>query len=115
MSLEKLSDGDLDSRTRGVAKQEQALTLEVLKHLREVESRRLHAKLGYGSLFSYAVEALGYSEPAAAQRIQAMRLVKGLPEAQEKMESGELSLSTAAAIQKFFKQEEKLGKISEEK
>jgi len=107
MNLHSLSDAELLERTRGLAAREQSLTLEVIDHLQEIARRRLFARLGYGSPFEYAVKALGYSEPAAAQRIAAMRLARDVPEARQAMERGGLALTSAAAVQRFIQREER--------
>ncbi len=107
--LEKLSDSELHESALQAARRDREAELETLEHLREVHRRRLHAKRGFPSLFAYTVTALGFSEPAASQRIQAMRLTESVPEAKAKIETGELSFSGAAEIQKFIAREEKAG------
>jgi len=52
-------------------------------------------------------EYLGYSEGAAQRRIQAMRLIKHLPEVEKKIETGEISLTVASQVQGFFQREDK--------
>jgi hypothetical protein len=81
------------------------MTVRVLHHLREVERRRLFASLGYSSLFDYTTRELGYCAASACRRIDAMRLLKEMPELEEKIQDGKLSLSTVARAQGFFKKE----------
>jgi hypothetical protein len=111
MSLEKLSNHDLHRSAVRVAREEQELAIQVLDHLREVARRRLHSQLGFSSLFDYTVRALGFSEPAAAQRVQALRLTEAVPQARQDLESGKLSLSSAAAVQRFIRKEEKTAEL----
>jgi len=106
-NLHALSDDELLARTLEVARNEQNLTLRIIAHLEEVARRRLFAARGYSSLFEYAVKALGYSEPAASQRVAAMRLARAVPEARELLERGDLKLSNAAAVERFIRREEK--------
>jgi hypothetical protein len=80
-------------------RRERGCLAEVLKYLREVEKRKLFLERGYSSLFAYCTSKLGYSEPEAMLRIQAMRLMRTVPEAAKKIEEGKLSLSVAAKIQ----------------
>ncbi|MBI4224272.1 MAG: hypothetical protein HY609_05010, partial [Deltaproteobacteria bacterium] len=87
--------------------EERRLLIEVLHHLQEVEDRRLYLERGYSTLFAFATEELGYSEAAANRRIQAVRLMRELPEVEEKVKTGKLSLSVASQVQSFFRQEEK--------
>jgi len=103
-SLKSLSDDGLWLRTRELAGKERAATVELLKHLREVDTRKLWAARGFGSLFEYVRRELGYSEGAAYRRIQGMRVMRELPEVAEKIESGVTSLSSLAAFQGFVRQ-----------
>jgi hypothetical protein len=64
-----------------------------------VEARRLFLERGFSSLFTYCTGVLGYSESEAMLRIQAMRLVRKVPEVESKIEKGELSLTVAAMVQ----------------
>jgi hypothetical protein len=105
MDLQKLSDSELHESAIRAAKRDREAELETIAHLREVERRRLHSARGFPSLFAYAVEALGFSESAAATRIQAMRLARSVPAALGMLQSGELSVTTAAMVQRFFRQE----------
>lgn len=107
--LRRLSDDELETRTRKLAKTEQMTTLRVLDHLHEVQCRHLYAKRGFPSLFAYCTGALGYSEPAAAERVAAMRLMYAVPNVRERLESGALTLSTAARVHRFLKNVEKVG------
>ncbi|MDR3606882.1 MAG: HNH endonuclease signature motif containing protein [Oligoflexia bacterium] len=109
MNFQKLSDSDLLSQTKSLVREETRLTTEVLHHLREIEARKLFCALGFSSLFEYAVRELGYSEASAQRRIASMRLLKELPQVEDKIKNGDLSLTVVAQAQSFFKQEAKSG------
>src|SRR5262245_25099760 len=96
-----------------LVKQERELLTKILHYLKELDARKLYLKLGYSSLFSYVTEALGYSEAAAQRRIYAMRLIRDLPEVEDKIESGKISLSVASQMQSFFQKEAKSKKEQE--
>src|SRR3989338_7076765 len=66
--LRSLKDDELLTRTHDLARREQALTLEVMAHLNEIERRRLYAARGYSSLFEYCTQALGYGGGAGQAR-----------------------------------------------
>lgn len=104
--LEKLSDHELLEKTKSLVAQERELATAVLWHLKEVSDRRLYAARGFCSLFDYAVKELNYSEPAAARRISAMKLLTQVPEIATGIANGSLNLSTVSAVQNFFKREE---------
>ncbi|MBS1983884.1 MAG: hypothetical protein JST16_06905, partial [Bdellovibrionales bacterium] len=103
-TIRALKDSELLSATKALVQKERAVTMEVLRHLQEIERRKLFANLRYPSLFEYAVHELGYSEAAAGRRIQAMRLMTELPEVAPKIESGALSLSNICQAHSFFRE-----------
>lgn len=107
MQLSHLSDTQVEQELARYIKSEREILTLVLHHLREADRRRLFSKHGYKSLFEYAVKRLGYTEDEAYRRISAMRLLKELPQIEEKIESGALSLSNVAQAQNFFRQEAK--------
>ena len=101
-SLSGLPDQVLLAHTRSLVLHEQALALAVLDHLREIHARHLHLRLGFSSLFDYAVRELGYSEGAAWRRIKAMRLCSETAGSRERLQDGSLTLSAAALLQNTF-------------
>ena len=99
----KLQDSELIQKLKDMVKNERELLIEILRHLREVERRQLYLERGHSSMFAFCTETLGYSEQEAHVRIQAMRLMSSVPMVEEKIESGELSLSVAAKVQTNFR------------
>jgi hypothetical protein len=112
LNLHKLSDETLLKNTQSLAQQEREILGQVLQHLREIDRRRLYSHLKFGSLYDYAIKELGYSEDQAYRRIQAMRLLKELPQIQEKINEGSLSLSHLSLAQSLFRRELKSGQKS---
>lgn len=108
-SLNHIADDELLDNTRILVQKEREITLEVLRHLREIERRRLFSSLNYQSLFDYCVKHLKYSEGSAQRRIEAMRALRDLPEIEDKIESGVLSLTNVAKAQVLFRTEKKTG------
>lgn len=106
--IKQLSNEELLRSTEKLAQEERRITTELLWHLREVDARKLYAALNYPSLHDYVIRHLHYSEGAAHRRIASMRLLRDLPEAEHMIESGLLSLSTAATLQSFFRAEKRV-------
>jgi hypothetical protein len=107
MSLKDLnSDQLLESAERAVQLERES-TAEVLRHFREIEDRQLYLARGFSSLFDMAVKHFGYCAGSAQLRIASMRLVRQTPEIEVKIETGELSLSAAASVQTFLRNERK--------
>src|SRR5579871_720806 len=87
--------------------QNRDLLTQMLHRLKETERRRLYSKFGCQSLFEYATKILMYSNDQADRRIKASRLLKDLPEIEEKISSGALTLTNLAVAQKLFHHEKK--------
>ena len=107
MSLHSLSDRELFEKIRSLSQDERRITSEVLHGLREVARRRLYAKYGYDSLFSFLVKELRYDEASAYRRVYAIRVMDAVPEVEQALENGKLSIATVAQAQTFFQQEKK--------
>ncbi len=102
-NLKTLSDSDLLSAIKTKVQDERRISIEVLWHLREVESRRLYC--GRSSLYEYCVQVLGYSKAAAHRRVSSMRALKQNPELETPLSTGALSMSAVTKVQTFFRQE----------
>ena len=68
--------------------------MELLAHLGELESRKLHRGEGSGSLFSYCTGVLGLSEAAAWNRIRAARAGRRFPIVLDMIADGRVNLTT---------------------
>lgn len=105
MNLRHLTDKTLLADTKRLVEKERSLSIQILHHLKEIERRRLFSDLGYGSLFEYTVKELGYSEASASRRIQSARLLKEIPTIENKLKTGELSITNVALAALTFKNE----------
>ena len=114
-TIKQLSNKELFLHTKLLVQKERSIHIQVLRHLAEIDSRKLFFKQGFFSLFDYAVRELGYSEGAAYRRIKAMKLCRELPETANRLQSGRLSLSAASQLQVFFEKQNKKVKDEEKK
>ena len=114
-TIKQLSNKELLSQTKFLVQKERDIHIQVLRHLAEIDSRKLFFSQGFFSLFDYAVRELGYSEGAAYRRIKAMKLCRELPETANRLQSGRLSLSAASQLQVFFEKQDKKSKRGTEK
>lgn len=85
-----------------VSRTERAFSIQVLWHLVAVDRRGLALQAGYDSLFSYCVKVLKYDPGSAHRRVKAAKLWREHPEVEKDLESGELTLSSAAVLQSHF-------------
>src|SRR5665213_3415553 len=109
--MKHLTDKALLENTLKLVHDEREILVAILHHLREIERRKLYSMLKYSSLFEYAINELKYSEAQAMRRISAMRLLRDLPQIEEKIASGALSLTNLALAQALFTKEKGLNKI----
>jgi hypothetical protein len=105
MSLNNKTDAQvLFELKTWVGKEREAVT-HVLHYLREVEERKLYL-LEANSLYEFCMKVLKYSRHEAQARIDAMRLLKIVPEIDADLDSGKLSLTVAAQTMSSFRKED---------
>ncbi len=106
-TVSALSDDRLLERTKELSGIEHHLEVVVIDHLREIHRRRLYLRLGFSSLFDYAVRELGYSDAAAWRRIKAMRLCADVEGVRARLQDGSMTLNAAAQLQHAFDRQER--------
>ena len=78
-SVTRLSDADLVTRLKSLVARERQATAEIVAHIAELDTRDVHLREGYPSLFVYCRDALGLSEAEAYNRIEAARAARRFP------------------------------------
>ena len=104
--MKHLTDNQLEISIERVRARELETLNDMLKHLQEVERRKLYSKRGYTSLYDYAMKKLKYSGDQAHRRISAMRLLSAIPEIEEKIVDGSLKLTHLTDAHTFFRKSE---------
>jgi hypothetical protein len=61
-TLTRLPDAELVAQVRILISRERHVTAELIAHLAELDTRDVHLREGYPSLYVYCREALGLSE-----------------------------------------------------
>lgn len=105
MNLKSLQDKVLLDHTFKLVQEERERLIVLLRHLKEIQDRRLFSSLGYKSLFDFCVRRIGYSEDQAYRRISAMKLIKEIPEVGSQLSTGKLNLTHINLAQSLFKRE----------
>ena len=98
----ELGDQQLLEQTRRLAANQRCLEVHILDHLDEIDRRGLALRRGFSSLFDYAVRELRFTDAAAQRRIQAMRLCRRHGWVRACLQSGELSMTSAAQLETTF-------------
>ena len=105
MKTQSLSDEELLQCLATLIKRERRATNDVLACLGEIEARQLYATLGFSSLFEYLTKHHGYSESSAYRRISAARLLRRLPETENQILKGSLTLTQLTSVEKVIRHE----------
>src|SRR5688572_25633350 len=92
-SLAHLSDAELVSRTKSLVARERHATAQLVAHLAELDTRDVHLREGYPSLFAYCVGVLGLSEGETANRIEVARAARRFPAVLEMLLDGAVTLT----------------------
>jgi hypothetical protein len=100
MSLKHLSDKELIEATMSALKVMRQAEVNVLRYFQEIEERRLWT--GAGSLYKYIAITFGLTADQIYPRLQAMRLMRSIPEVEQKLEEGQLSVTNALKAQQVF-------------
>jgi hypothetical protein len=94
----QLSDDELLDRVEQLAARARDATTGLLPELMELETRGLHLRAGYGTLFSYCRDALGLAEYSAFNRIEAARAARKFPVILDRLRAGEVHLATVRML-----------------
>jgi len=77
--LSRLSDAQLVVQVKSLIARERDATAQIVAHLAELDTRDVHLREGYTSLFVYCRDALGLSEWEAYNRIEVARTARQFP------------------------------------
>jgi hypothetical protein len=100
------------NQTKDLVKKEKHFTVLILQNLKHIEEHKLFAKLGYSSLYKYLIQELKYSEGESNIRVANVKLMKKSKVANEKIISGELSLTAGKDL---FRAVDQAKNVSEDK
>jgi len=93
-----LPDGELVDRVKGLASRQRDATAQLVAHLAELETRGLHLRAGYSSLFVYCRDALALSEHDAYNHVETARASRRLPQVLEVLAAGSVNLTTVRLL-----------------
>ena len=97
-SVRRLSDDELVARVLCLAARERRETALLVAHLAELDTRALHLRAGYSSLFVYCRDALALSEHESYNRIEVARAARKFPVALELLAAGAVNLTTVRLL-----------------
>jgi hypothetical protein len=96
--LTRLSDAELIAQVRALISRERGATADVIAHLAELDTRDVHLREGYTSLYVYCRDALGLSEWEAYNRIEVARAARRFPVILEMLGAGAIHLTAVRRL-----------------
>jgi len=97
-SLSRLSDAQLVAQVESLVARERDATAQIVAHLAELDTRDVHLREGYTSLFVYCRDALGLSEWEAYNRIEVARAARRFPVILDMLADGSVNLTTVKLL-----------------
>ena len=97
-SLRRLTDAELVARVEALARRERGATALLVAHLAELDTRDVHLRAGYSSLFTYGRDALALSEHEAYNRIEVARAARRFPVILALLDAGSVNLTTVRLL-----------------
>jgi hypothetical protein len=97
-SLRRLSDQELVAGLKGLTVRERHATVQIVAHLAELDTRDVHLREGYPSLFAYCRDVLSLSESEAFDRIVVARAARRFPVILDLLTSGAVHLTTVRLL-----------------
>jgi hypothetical protein len=97
-SLRRLSDAELVEQAKSLAARERDVTALLVAHVAELDTRDVHLRAGYPSLFCYCRDVLALSEHEAYNRIEVARAARRFPVILELLEGGSVNLTTVRLL-----------------
>jgi hypothetical protein len=97
-SLTRLSDAELVARVKSLVARERDATAHLVAHLAELDTRDVHLREGYRSLYVYCRDALGLSEGEAYNRIEVARAARRFPVILEMLAAGAVNLTAVRLL-----------------
>ena len=104
-SLGTISDNMLIRQIESLREKERKVLAGVLRHLIELERRRLYLPRGYSSLFEFCTQHLKYSRSAAGRRIASARTLAKFPSLEGYLLNGEINLYSLSLVSGFLTEE----------
>jgi hypothetical protein len=96
--ISQLSDQQLLAQVKRLAQHEREATAALITHLAVFDERGLYLGEGCSSMFTYCVQVLHLSEPAAYRRIEVARAARKYPVILESLSDGSVNLTTALLL-----------------
>jgi len=103
----RMTNDQIEIEMKMLVAQERNITTRILKLILMAEEQKLHLERGFKNLLEWLVQGHGYSERAAMRRIKAAVLLRAAPNTAEKIQSGQVNLTTLSQVHSAIRFHEK--------
>jgi hypothetical protein len=103
MQLTDMTDSELLAQFHTLHLEGSRLLARLIVLLNAMEDRRLHTRSAFPTMFEFCTRRLGMSHAGAHRRTTAARIVRQFPSLLEKIERGEIGLSTVVMLSEHLK------------
>jgi hypothetical protein len=103
--VQMLTDEQLLAETHRFARDERVATAGLVRHLAEMDARRLFLREGCASLFTWCTEVLHLSEAAAYNRIEVARIGRRFPAVFAALDEGSVTLTAVKVLGPYLTEE----------
>ena len=107
LTLQKLTNDELEFRLKDLVQKERKLLHIILEHIKEVSRRELYLAKAYSSMYEYLTKEMGYSGSSAMRRLEAANLLKDLPSLAENIKNGSVNLTQVCELSRAIKEKER--------
>jgi 5-methylcytosine-specific restriction endonuclease McrA len=114
MDFKRMSDQELLNGLESSFVAESKLRLTILELIKEVFNRKLYLQHGCTSLFQFLTEKFKVSPACAQSRIDAMKLLKEIPEIADDIGAGDLNLTQMSIVARSVREKAKTGAVNSE-
>jgi hypothetical protein len=110
-----MKNSEIRDRLGLLVREEKRVKNELIEIMSLALAQESWLEFGYSSLFDWLTRGYGYPPGTAMRRIEAARLLRVVPEAKAKLDTGELSLTAMSKVQNAIQAQEKMGSVALEK
>jgi hypothetical protein len=107
-----MTNREINAQMKCEVSTERKATLRILNLINLAEAGKLALEFGFESTHEWLIKEHNYSGTSADRRVQAARLLKVVPAASKKLETGALNLMVMTKAQSMIRVQEKKGKVT---
>ena len=102
-----MTNQEIEQKLESLISKERRITREILQTINIAEDNKVHLEAGFDSIVKWLIVRFRLSEGAAHRRAKPASLIRAVPAADPKIQTGEVSLSTLSKTESVLRAEQK--------